>query len=348
MSYSNCTRCRGLVLDEDHACRICQRPVRPGAGAAATHASSRPATAPTPSTTHVVEPVAPSTRGSVRAPRPANPSAGSLAPTGSAAPPPAAPPPAPLFPDAAFTTPRFAPTTRRVVAPTPGTAAAISVRGLTKIYGEADLAVTAVRDVSFEVRDGEIVLIMGPSGSGKTTLLLMLGAMLRPTAGSVTIGGTEVSSTPERRLPALRASHLGFVFQDFNLLSALDATENVEIACNLAGVRGRQARARAQAVLGRVGLGHRLGFRPHQLSGGEKQRVAVARALANDPPLLLADEPTANLDSAHGREIGDLLRRLADEDGRTSLIVTHDERLMNIADRVLWLEDGALQPKEHR
>ncbi len=334
MSYTNCTRCAGLVLDEDHACRICRRPVRPGAGAAAVHPGSRPT------------PTAPGATGSgARGSGAASPARGPLAP--------AAPGPGPTSP----APPAVAgpPPTTRLFAPPAGFdqpfvgagTAAISVRGLTKIYGEADLAVTAVRDVSFEVHDGEIVLIMGPSGSGKTTLLLMLGAMLRPTAGSVSIGGTEVSTTPERRLPALRASHLGFVFQDFNLLSALDATENVELACNLAGLRGRRARARAQLVLERVGLGHRLGFRPHQLSGGEKQRVAVARALANDPPLLLADEPTANLDSAHGREIGDLLRRLADEDGRTSLIVTHDERLTTIADRVLWLEDGALHPKEH-
>ncbi len=154
-----------------------------------------------------------------------------------------------------------------------------------------------------------------------------------------------MSSVPERQLPRVRARHLGFIFQDFNLLSALTAQENVELACNLAGVRGRRAAARAGELLERVGLGHRLGFRPHQLSGGEKQRVAVARALANDPPLLLADEPTANLDSAHGKSIGQLLRRLADEDGRTSLIVTHDDRLTEIADRVLWLEDGTIAPQ---
>ncbi len=220
--------------------------------------------------------------------------------------------------------------------------AAIEVRELTKVYGQGSLAVPAVQDVSFTVRDGEVVLIMGPSGSGKTTLLLLLGAMLRPTSGTVLIGGTDVGATPERQLPRLRARHLGFVFQDFNLLSALDATENVALACNLAGVRGRAAAARSQRLLERVGLAHRADFRPSQLSGGETQRVAIARALANDPPLVLADEPTANLDSAHGREIGSLLRRLADEDGRTSLVVTHDDRLAGIADRILWLEDGHL------
>lgn len=225
---------------------------------------------------------------------------------------------------------------------------ALSVHGLTKVYGEGGLRVTAVQDVTFQIDEGEIVLIMGPSGSGKTTLLLMLGAMLRPSSGRVVIGGTDVGNTPERRLPALRASHLGFVFQDFNLLSALSALENVEIACNLAGVKGEPAAARACYLLDRVGLWRRMNARPDQLSGGEKQRVAVARALANDPPLLLADEPTANLDSSNGREIGELLRRLSDEDGRTSLIVTHDDRLTAIADRVLWLQDGQLSAKRHR
>ncbi len=216
----------------------------------------------------------------------------------------------------------------------------LQVRHLTKTYGEGDLAVDAVRDVDLDVAPGEVVLVMGPSGSGKTTLLLMLGAMLRPTSGSILIDGLDLAHAPERSLPPLRARHFGFVFQDFNLLSALSALENVELACNLAGVRGKPARARAAELLERLGLGHRLGFRPDQLSGGEKQRVAMARALANDPSLILADEPTANLDSGHGREIARLLRQLASEDGRSVIIVSHDSRLKEIADRVLWLEDG--------
>jgi len=185
--------------------------------------------------------------------------------------------------------------------------------------------------------------VMGPSGSGKTTLLLMLGAMLRPTSGSVLIDGMDLATAPERRLPALRATHLGFIFQDFNLLSALTALENVELACNLAGETGHAAYERASALLDRVGLAGRTRFRPDQLSGGEKQRVAIARALANDPTVILADEPTANLDSGRGREIARLLRRLAEEDGRSIVIVSHDDRLRQIADRVLWLEDGAFR-----
>ena len=216
----------------------------------------------------------------------------------------------------------------------------IAVHDLTKTYGEGVLAVDAVRHVNLDVEAGEVVLIMGPSGSGKTTLLLMLGAMLRPTSGSISVDGTSLGGASERSLPPLRAKHFGFVFQDFNLLSALDALENVELACNLAGVKGREARDRATALLNRLGLAERLHFRPDQLSGGEKQRVALSRALANDPPVILADEPTANLDSGHGREIARLLRQLATDDGRSVVIVSHDDRLKEIADRILWLEDG--------
>jgi putative ABC transport system ATP-binding protein len=179
--------------------------------------------------------------------------------------------------------------------------AAVSVRGLTKTYGAGPLAVSAVHDVSFDVNAGEVVLIMGPSGSGKTTLLLMLGALLRPTSGRIVIDGADLSTVREAALPPLRAKHFGFVFQDFNLLSALSVVENVELACNLAGVTGRAARDRATRLLTRLGMTDRLTFHPEQLSGGEKQRVVLARALANDPAVILADEPTANLDSGNGR-----------------------------------------------
>ncbi|MFA5773966.1 MAG: ATP-binding cassette domain-containing protein [Ilumatobacteraceae bacterium] len=223
---------------------------------------------------------------------------------------------------------------------------AISVHRLTKTYGEGDLAVHAVRNVNLTVEPGEVVLIMGPSGSGKTTLLLMLGAMLRPTSGSILINGIDLATTPERQLPSLRAHHLGFIFQDFNLLSALTAIENVELACNLAGITGAKAADRAIELLQHMGLGERLHFRPDQLSGGEKQRVAIARALANRPTLVLADEPTANLDSSHGREIARLLRQLAHEQHCSIVMVSHDERLREISDRTLWLEDGAFRDLE--
>lgn len=219
----------------------------------------------------------------------------------------------------------------------------LSVRDLTKTYGEGDLAVDAVRHVDLDIAPGEVVLIMGPSGSGKTTLLLMLGAMLRPTSGSITVNGINLATAPERSLPPLRAKHFGFVFQDFNLLTALDAVENVELACNLAGVHGHTARERATDLLKRMSLGERLRFTPDQLSGGEKQRVAIARALANDATVILADEPTANLDSAHGRDVARQLRLLATEEGRSVVIVSHDDRLRDIADRVFWLEDGQIR-----
>jgi putative ABC transport system ATP-binding protein len=184
---------------------------------------------------------------------------------------------------------------------------------------------------------------MGPSGSGKTTLLSMLGAMLRPTSGQIIVDGHELTAISESRLPKLRATTFGFVFQDFNLLGPLTAIENVEFALNLAGVTGHEARTRAEGLLTDLGLADRLHFRPDKLSGGEKQRVAIARALANQPPVILADEPTANLDSKIGHEIARLLRRIATEEKRAVVIVSHDTRLQDAADRILWLEDGAFR-----
>ena len=221
----------------------------------------------------------------------------------------------------------------------------VAVRGLNKTYGQGAAQVAAVRDVDLDVHAGEVLLVMGPSGSGKTTLLLMLGALLRPTAGSIVVTGRshsriDLATTPERELPALRAHTFGFIFQDYALLDALTATENIAVAANIAGTKGTAAHQRAQQLLDRVGLAHRADARPSQMSGGEQQRVSVARALANDPPVLLADEPTANLDASRGRDLARLLRQLADEDDRSVVIVSHDDRLRQVAHRVLWLEDG--------
>lgn len=220
------------------------------------------------------------------------------------------------------------------------TGTALEVRDVTKRYGEGATAVDAVRGVSFSVDAGEVVLIMGPSGSGKTTLLSMMGALLRPTSGTISLDGIVVSTLGESRLPAIRLRKFGFVFQDFNLLSALTVLENVAIVAELTGLKRREARAKATQILTELGLKGRLGFLPEKLSGGEKQRVAIARALVNDPALILADEPTANLDSAIGHEIMRILRRIAKENGRAVVIVSHDQRIRDIADRVLWLEDG--------
>lgn len=216
----------------------------------------------------------------------------------------------------------------------------LQVTHVTKKFGAGATEVTAVRDVSLSVAPGEIVLIMGPSGSGKTTLLSMLGALLKPSEGTIALDGTTISALAENRLPDIRLKQFGFIFQDFNLLSALTALENVALVAELAGVKHGAARNRATGILTELGLGARLNFLPEKLSGGEKQRVAIARALVNEPTLILADEPTANLDSKIGHEIMRLLRNIAREQNRSVIIVSHDQRIKDIADRVLWLEDG--------
>jgi putative ABC transport system ATP-binding protein len=228
------------------------------------------------------------------------------------------------------------------------TTSTLQIDHVTKRYGAGATEVTAVRDVSLSVMPGEIVLIMGPSGSGKTTLLSMLGALLKPTDGDIRLNGATISALAEDRLPEIRLRQFGFIFQDFNLLSALSALENVAIVAELSGTKSGAARQKAASLLTELGLGERLNFLPEKLSGGEKQRVAIARALINDPALILADEPTANLDSKIGHEIMRLLRRIAKEHpagqrgagGRSVVIVSHDQRIQDIADRVLWLEDG--------
>jgi putative ABC transport system ATP-binding protein len=216
----------------------------------------------------------------------------------------------------------------------------LRVTGLTKVFGEGDRAVRAVDGVDLSVCCGELVLIMGPSGSGKTTLLTMIGGLLRPTAGSVVIEGIDITALSEARLAPVRRKLVGFIFQSFNLWESLTVQENVELPLNIAGVTGRAARQRASALLTDRGLEQRLSFRARDLSGGEKQRVSIARALANEPRLLLADEPTANLDSKHGRDVMHLLRDVAKKGDRAVIAVSHDHRIREVADRVLWLEDG--------
>ncbi len=220
------------------------------------------------------------------------------------------------------------------------TSLTLDVRDVTKRFGDGENAVTAVRGVSLAVAPGEVVLIMGPSGSGKTTLLSMMGALLKPSAGVIHLDGIELTALSEGRLPDIRLHRFGFIFQDFNLLSALSVLENVAMVAQLAGLKPRVARDKAKALLTDLGLAQRLDFLPEKLSGGEKQRVAIARALINEPTLILADEPTANLDSKIGHEIMRLLRGIAKEQGRSVVIVSHDQRIRDIADRVLWLEDG--------
>ncbi len=217
---------------------------------------------------------------------------------------------------------------------------------VSKVYGDGASAVVAVREVSMELQGGRFVLLMGPSGSGKTTLLMLMGCLLKPTRGRLFLFEHEVSALDERTLPFLRRRYIGFVFQTFNLFPALTAMENVELALNLKGINGREAQRRALALLARVGLRDRLHFLPRDLSGGEKQRVALARALAGDPPILLADEPTGMLDSRTGRQIVELLADLARVEGRLVFMVTHDQRVRDLADDILFMEDGSLVARE--
>ena len=219
----------------------------------------------------------------------------------------------------------------------------LRVHGLSKVFGEGEQAVHAVDGVDLTVCCGELVLIMGPSGSGKTTLLTMVGGLLRPTSGSIEIEGTDIATLSEHALAPFRRTQVGFIFQSFNLWESLSVLENVELPLNIAGVSGRAARDRARELLTARGLERRLSFRARDLSGGEKQRVSIARALANEPKLLLADEPTANLDSAHGQEVMNLLREISKKGDRAVIAVSHDHRIREVADRVLWLEDGRFQ-----
>ena len=218
-------------------------------------------------------------------------------------------------------------------------AAALEARGLTLVYGSGETAVRALDGVDFQANAGEIQALMGPSGSGKTTLLMILGCLLHPTVGEVRVEGRLVGGLSNPALARLRLQRMGFIFQSYNLFPALTAEENIQVALELKG-RGL---GEAPALLERVGLGGRLRNFPRQLSGGEKQRVAIARALAGDPPILLADEPTAALDSINGRAVVKLLAQLAHEQGRAVVVVTHDPRVGDLADRIVHIEDGRIQ-----
>ena len=218
---------------------------------------------------------------------------------------------------------------------------ALRARGLTKVFGDGPTAVRALRGVDAAVADGEFVAIMGPSGSGKSTLLHILGALDRPSGGSAEIRGRRYDDLDDRSLTRLRGEVFGFVFQFFNLLPTLTAAENVLLPALVAGESPGEHAARVDELLALVGLSERAGHMPSQMSGGEQQRVAIARALLRRPDVLLADEPTGNLDSASGVIVLQLLRRLVD-DGQTVVMVTHDAAAAALADRVVFLRDGAI------
>jgi putative ABC transport system ATP-binding protein len=210
-------------------------------------------------------------------------------------------------------------------------------------YAAGGSQVEAVRGISMRVDAGDHVAVLGPSGSGKSTLMHLLGALDRPTSGTLRVGGRDVSALGESELAALRNTVIGFVFQQFSLLPRASAVDNVALPLVYRGVRKPERRARAVATLESVGLGHRLHHRPAQLSGGEQQRVAIARALVGDPAVVLADEPTGDLDSASGAAVLDLLDRLNDEHGVAVVVVTHDQTVAGRASRQVHIRDGLIE-----
>jgi putative ABC transport system ATP-binding protein len=221
----------------------------------------------------------------------------------------------------------------------------IAARGLTKVFGSGEGAVEALRDLDFAVHAGEFVAVMGRSGSGKSTLLHLLAGLDRPSGGSVHVGGRDLAALADDELALLRRRQVGVIFQDFNLLDVLTAEENVALPLALDGVAPAEARRRAGRALARVGLACRARHQPAAMSGGERQRVAVARALAIDPLVLLADEPTGSLDSASGAAVLALLRALVDEHRHTVVLVTHDPNHAALADRLVVLRDGRACPR---
>jgi putative ABC transport system ATP-binding protein len=219
---------------------------------------------------------------------------------------------------------------------------AITIRGVTKNYEEGSTKTLALDGVDLSVNRGEVTLLMGPSGSGKTTLLSIMGCILRPTSGQVLLGGKDVTSLREADLPAVRLRHIGFVFQGFNLFPTLSAGENVALSLGLKGVKGSEAKDEALRLLTLVGLAEKYNAFPADISGGQKQRVAIARAVAGSPEVILADEPTAALDSNTGKTIVEMMAKLAHDENRAVVIVTHDNRLIDYADRIVRLEDGRI------
>ena len=226
------------------------------------------------------------------------------------------------------------------IAPTQVKAPAVAASAVTRRYGDGESAVDALRGVTLEVPAGQFTAVMGPSGSGKSTLMHLLAGLDTPSSGTVGIGGVDITAMNDKQLTKLRRKHIGFVFQQFNLLPTLTAEENILLPLSIAGRKADKADL--EALIARVGLLERRGHRPSELSGGQQQRVAIARALISRPTILFADEPTGNLDSASGAEILALLREAVELDGQTTLMVTHDPRAAAAADRVVFIADGRI------
>ena len=224
----------------------------------------------------------------------------------------------------------------------------IRISNLFKSFRLGELVIHALKDINLEIFQGEYLSIMGPSGSGKSTLFNMVGALDRPSQGEVTVAGVNLTRLSSRELAYFRGNHIGYVFQSYNLIPAYTAVDNVAMPLVFSGMEQEAAVRRASEVLQRVGLGHRLTHRPDELSGGQQQRVAIARALANSPAIILADEPTGNLDLHTGEEIIALLRQLSKEMGVTVITATHDYKMLDASDRILWIKDGQIDKLEKR
>jgi ABC-type lipoprotein export system ATPase subunit len=218
-----------------------------------------------------------------------------------------------------------------------------ALEDVTKRYGSGSTEVLALNRVDLRISEGEYVVVVGPSGSGKTTLLQLMAALDRPTSGSIQLNGRDLASLDDRELARLRREEIGIIFQQFNLIPTLTAQDNVEAALAPSGLSNDDRHERARALLDQVGLGHRTSHLPSQLSGGEQQRVAIARALANSPRVLLADEPTGNLDSTTGREILALLAELSMRESQTIVLITHDDQIADNAQRLVRMRDGEIQ-----
>jgi putative ABC transport system ATP-binding protein len=234
----------------------------------------------------------------------------------------------------------------KVIAEVSDMAPVIAAHHLNHYYGTGSLRKQILFDVSAEVYPGEVVILMGPSGSGKTTLLSLIGALRSPQEGSLKVIGKELRKAPNRTLIQVRRQ-IGYIFQAHNLLNSLTARQNVQMALQLhPKISERERKRRSAEILAMVGLGEHINYYPQQLSGGQKQRVAIARALVSHPRIVLADEPTAALDKQSGRDVVELMQRLARQQGCAILLVTHDNRILDVADRILYMEDGRLSHRD--
>lgn len=220
------------------------------------------------------------------------------------------------------------------------------LQNISKLYGDGDTSVKVLDQISLEVKAGEFVALVGPSGAGKSTFLSIAGALLSPTSGQIWIGDQEISQLPEKKLNQIRLDKIGFVFQSANLIPYLTVIDQLILIGELAGKSRKESHAKAEKLLHELGLGHRLKHYPDSLSGGERQRVSIARAWMNDPEIILADEPTASLDSERGRAVVEMLADEVKQRGKAAVMVTHDHRMLDLCDRIVYIEDGKLSERE--